>query len=267
MKVIYVNTITRSKTPKNLFRAVAAVAVATVCLGASAALPAFTFNPAAVGLTGTQFTADNLLISDYATVTATLSGFTESGFLAITGAQLGSTTFQPTGMNTTYGLYLAFSATGTNAFQSNGFYGGNVTSLSYTLHGYNGPASFTPTSAPTSAVTLGTGTLIDGTVSGTLSGTNVTSANASLRSTFAADGGSAGFFVSPVPFYTMAVAAFSNTGQQILNTPTGFVVTQGGGTINFVAAPVPEPETYAMLLVGLGVIGSIAVRRNKAKTG
>ena len=29
--------------------------------------------------------------------------------------------------------------------------------------------------------------------------------------------------------------------------------------------PVPEPESYAMLLAGLGVMGAIAVRRNKGK--
>lgn len=29
--------------------------------------------------------------------------------------------------------------------------------------------------------------------------------------------------------------------------------------------PVPEPESYAMLLAGLGVMGAIAVRRNKRK--
>lgn len=47
---------------------------------------------------------------------------------------------------------------------------------------------------------------------------------------------------------------------------TGAVV--GGGT-NWIAAqytisPVPEPETFAMLLAGLGLIGSIARRRTKA---
>lgn len=30
--------------------------------------------------------------------------------------------------------------------------------------------------------------------------------------------------------------------------------------------PVPEPESYAMLLAGLGVMGAIAMRRNKRKT-
>ena len=30
-------------------------------------------------------------------------------------------------------------------------------------------------------------------------------------------------------------------------------------------APIPEPESYAMLLAGLGVMGAIAMRRNKSK--
>lgn len=34
-------------------------------------------------------------------------------------------------------------------------------------------------------------------------------------------------------------------------------------TVNTVLAPVPEPETYAMLLAGLGLIGLTARRRNK----
>jgi len=45
--------------------------------------------------------------------------------------------------------------------------------------------------------------------------------------------------------------------------------TAGGlynGSISVSAlAPVPEPESYAMLLAGLGVMGAIAVRRNKRK--
>jgi hypothetical protein len=39
-----------------------------------------------------------------------------------------------------------------------------------------------------------------------------------------------------------------------------------GGNIVALAAPVPEPESYAMLLAGLGVMGAIALRRNKSKT-
>ena len=34
-------------------------------------------------------------------------------------------------------------------------------------------------------------------------------------------------------------------------------------SVNFQAAPVPEPETYAMLLAGLGLMGAV-VRRRRA---
>jgi hypothetical protein len=42
--------------------------------------------------------------------------------------------------------------------------------------------------------------------------------------------------------------------------------SQSKGTYNvtLMATPVPEPESYAMLLAGLGVMGAIARRRNKA---
>jgi hypothetical protein len=42
-------------------------------------------------------------------------------------------------------------------------------------------------------------------------------------------------------------------------------LAEGGQLLVMAAAPVPEPETYAMLLAGLGLVGSI-VRRKKAKT-
>lgn len=52
-------------------------------------------------------------------------------------------------------------------------------------------------------------------------------------------------------------------------TVSGTGVTGGSASYggNIVAAPVPEPESYAMFLAGLGVMGAIAVRRNKAKKG
>ena len=37
-----------------------------------------------------------------------------------------------------------------------------------------------------------------------------------------------------------------------------------GGTFNLNLAPVPEPETYGMLLAGLGVLGVLARRRKQA---
>jgi len=41
----------------------------------------------------------------------------------------------------------------------------------------------------------------------------------------------------------------------------GFAPTGGGYAIGSVATPVPEPETYAMLLAGLGVVGFLSRRR------
>lgn len=37
------------------------------------------------------------------------------------------------------------------------------------------------------------------------------------------------------------------------------------GVVNVVAAPVPEPESYALMLAGLGLMGTIARRRSKSK--
>ena len=55
-----------------------------------------------------------------------------------------------------------------------------------------------------------------------------------------------------------ALISYSNTGvagQYLYQVRNGVVV-----------APVPEPETYAMLLAGLGVVGFMSRRRKQAKT-
>jgi hypothetical protein len=63
-----------------------------------------------------------------------------------------------------------------------------------------------------------------------------------------------------------ALAAFSTgleSGKAYLNIHTSFA---SGGEIRgfLVAAPVPEPETYGMLLAGLALVGAIARRRRTA---
>jgi len=57
---------------------------------------------------------------------------------------------------------------------------------------------------------------------------------------------------------------FGNTARFNLRLPDGVSISSSTGEYLTAAAPVPEPETYAMLLVGLGVVGA-AVRRRKAK--
>jgi len=49
---------------------------------------------------------------------------------------------------------------------------------------------------------------------------------------------------------------------------TGYALVDRGGThisdITFQAAPVPEPETWAMMLIGLGAAGAVARQRRRA---
>jgi hypothetical protein len=61
--------------------------------------------------------------------------------------------------------------------------------------------------------------------------------------------GSTPLILSPLTTYTLSVAG-SSVG------PSAY-------TGNVLLAPVPEPETYAMLLAGLGMMGMIARRRQK----
>ena len=235
-----------------LRRTAVAAATVAVCAGASAALPDFTLNTAALA-GGSTFTGNNILISDFSTVTNGAGGaFSETGFLSVSAFQNSSgATFIPTGLNSTYGLYFAFSGAGT---------GSTFTSLTYTLYGYNGTATFgfsgnTPTETATGEVTLAHGSLISGST-----GNTGGAPSANVTTTFIVD--APGFFTAPSPFYNMALAAFINTTSEVEAFDGGFRIRQGGGSINFTSTPaIPEPETYALLLGGLAAVGFVARRR------
>lgn len=235
----------------------AAVAVVMMTVGAtaSAALPTFTLNPAGAGLNGATINADNVLISDFSTITGGAGGsFTETGYLPITGFQLAGSSFTPAGLNSDYGLYIAFTGTGTTTTNdpTTAVNFGSFNTLTYTLYGYNGTATFgfsgnTPTETATGEVALATGTLIAGTVVTVPTGMGSFNPSANASLTFGA--ANAGFFGSPTPFYTVAMTSFSNTASQVEPFGTGFRIRQGGGSLNF--APVPEPSSTAMLVCGL----------------
>ncbi len=53
-------------------------------------------------------------------------------------------------------------------------------------------------------------------------------------------------------FYSLNITGVSRTYSPIYEV-----------RLNGIAAPVPEPETYAMLLAGLGMIGAVARRRDR----
>jgi hypothetical protein len=238
----------------------------TVCAAASAALPQFTLNPGAAGLNGASITADNILISDYSTVVIDPAGtFTETGYLPITGFQLGGNALTPAGLNTDYGMYIAFTGTGTTTTNdpTTTFNFGNFTTLTYTLYGYNGTATFgfsgnTATETASGEEALAHGTLISGSVLTVPTGGGTFSPSANAMLTVALD--QAAVF-SPTPFYTVALTAFSNTPSQVEPFAGGFRIRQGGGSLNF--APVPEPSSAAMLLCGLAAAGFIGYRRQR----
>ncbi|MEO6897596.1 MAG: flocculation-associated PEP-CTERM protein PepA [Caldimonas sp.] len=256
----------------------AALAVAS---STSFALPSFTITPAGAStpLLGAPVTADNIIISDFSTVRFTSpTSFTDTGYLAVQSFQLGGTTVIAGGLNSTYGLYFQFSGAGmlSGGNPALNVTSGNFTSLDYTLYGYNGPAAtfgFDGSDNPTvtgaaGAVALAKGSLTPGSNQSSVgsspqspSFTSFAGANLSFTPTAAG----AGFFTSPKTFYNVAVSSFINSPTQVSPVAAGFAsgfrIAQGGGSVNF-AAPIPEPETYALLLAGLGAIGWVARRRS-----
>jgi hypothetical protein len=61
--------------------------------------------------------------------------------------------------------------------------------------------------------------------------------------------------------YLLGAGTYSITGN-LLSTTQDFSAT--AGALKLEVAPVPEPETYAMLLAGLGLMAAIGRRRSRA---
>ena len=73
-----------------------------------------------------------------------------------------------------------------------------------------------------------------------------------------------------------SINGFNSSGQSValptdfslslVSDTTGFDYRNAAGPNPFTTTPVPEPETYAMLLAGLGLMGTVARRRNANKS-
>jgi len=251
---------------------------------ANAATPIdVTWNPTGAGITNAgAFTFDNVLINTYANIDITGGGtaFSEQGFARLTVfSNNGLPTAVPTaGLpgGTPYSLYISFTATGT---QTAGIPStGSFTSLNYSLLGAPGITTFADsnndgifevTGAPT--ITLATGSLIGGNTSLTMGSAGLLPV-AQILTTFIPNPAFAAFFVNPNASQALDLtAAFTNTGTVITQFPLGggnfrLSLNGGGGNATLAVTSVPEPDTYGMLLAGLGLFVFIARRKSKRFT-
>jgi PEP-CTERM motif len=241
--------------------------------GHASASAIFTLNPSAVGLSGTPFTADNAVLSEFAAVGFTSpTNFSETAVIPIASFQLVGNTFTPIGLNQTYSLYLSLTGTGHLTSGVAGTLTTNPSSgvfdtLTYSLLGANGVTAVgfvggVPVTIGPAPVILGTGSLISGGVSSLPSGSSIAPFSTALLS-FAPTAAAAGFFVSPNPFYIEADLSTSAASTAVTLTANGFNVSGGGGNLEFFnpAPAVPEPSTWAMMMLGFAGIGFLAYRR------
>ncbi len=232
-------------------RTLLAVALAVAYGNASAlTLSEFTWYPAGAGLAGASFTGDNIIVSDFATVTfAAGSTFHEEGFLGVSSFQFAGKDIAAGGLNSTYSLYFHFTG--------DGVVNGPFTTLNYQLFGTNSVPTFGPGGAISGAVApvqLASGSLVSG-------GTGTINGLPGAGATVTFNAASTPFYVTPpsASFYNMALTSFINAEGTVTPTANGFMIASGGGSVHF--APIPEPETYALMLAGVGILGFMAWRR------
>ena len=255
--------------------------LAAGALAAVASTPAlaqtFTANEGVVpGANPNTVTADRISFNYEARIDQTLVGsaydgndpFTESGYLTkasfANGGSAVASQLNGVGSNG-YGIYGLFNITGTAAAQGAGILATFETAtLSLWLDpGQNTTLSFSGNTAVSGGTTsddmqLATYTLQQGQAhvfGGLANGDFDTILNLTLTP-FGQT-----FFNSPSPFY--ALENFGGNTQTIsgASLTSSFVATATGAGTELFIAPIPEPETYALMLAGLGAVGFVARRR------
>ena len=269
---------------KSLMTAAAASVLIAGASAANAGVVSVKWDPAAVGLAGTAFTADNMVIADYASaaINPVTGAFNEVGALKISQFQLGGLGVSSPGLNSTYGLYFTFTAIGNIGGPLPTVPGGTsgaITSLTYKL--WADPAGQPTFAVSNGAVTVGNnaGAFVLASGSGGGSPTDFVSLqytgsayipSAGALATFLpcitvnanCTANESAFFVSPPAAIDLKLeASFTNTaGVSTLNAgnPAYLNIVAGGGNLDLL---VPEPASLAIM--GVGLLGLVMGRRRR----
>jgi len=257
---------------KHLPKTVLAAAVAALL--AVAAVPAaanhipgstvegqpFNVDPTAIGEAQASFEAVVVNFNYEATVGQTAGGvFTESGLATFSTFNNPFNTplsASDTGLNLAggYNLYATFDATGTAAAAPGG--GLNGVFNSFDISFFADPDRNTTTLGTTPGGSMGddvlvaTGTLLNG-------GFHVFPGLAQGDFAVTVDANSVGGFFSGIPILELTGVNTRITGVGPGEFTNGSII--GSGNVQ----AIPEPETYALMLAGLGALGFVARRRRR----